>query len=246
MNISISTGAFGSPTTSPFCGMPLKRPFASDAPCAEPSQLWLPVAGRSFRSPELTTPPPPPPPLLRTTPSTTAITMASTTPPAIASERGDAWRARTPPTPFERTGGGAVAAAACLCCLALLPLGMGGKGSRYIGFPGGWEVQESEEKKEGGEGECRDREIAERVVRDPVGSAPTGRRKGARLRLLDHAALDQHVVDRGAGTDDRQRDEVARRPVVAAGGDQEREDRERVHQDALEPAELAGDEVRDL
>src|SRR4051795_6273526 len=175
-----------------------------------------------------------------------ATTMARTTPPPIASARGDAWRARAPPMPFERTGGGAVAAAACLCCLALLPLGMGGKGSRYIGFPRECEDQESDEKKEGGEGECRDREIAERVVRDPVGSAPTGRRKGARLRLLDHAALDQHVVDRGAGTDDRQRDEVARRPVVAARGDQEREDRERVHQDALEPAELTGDVAGDL
>src|SRR3954462_10861330 len=175
-----------------------------------------------------------------------APTTARTTPPPIASARGDAWRARAPPMPFERTGGGAVAAAACLCCLALLPLGMGGKGSRYIGFPGGCGGQESDEKKEGGEGECRDREIAERVVRDPVGSAPTGRRKGARLRLLDHAALDQHVVDRGAGTDDRQRDEVARRPVGAAGGDQKREDREREHQDAVDPQEHAGAEGRAL
>ena len=92
-----------------------------------------------------------------------AITMASAIPPPIASARGDAWRARTPPTPFERTGGGAVAAAACLCCLALLPLGMSGKGSRYLGFPGGGEDQESDEKKEGGEGERRDGEVAERV-----------------------------------------------------------------------------------
>ena len=75
-------------------------------------------------------PPPLLPPLVSTTPSTMAITMARTTPPPIASARGDAWRVRAPPTPFERTGGGAVAAAVCLCCLALLPLGMGGKGSR--------------------------------------------------------------------------------------------------------------------
>src|SRR6266550_7476343 len=150
--------------------MPLKRPFASDAPAKEPAQLWLPVAGRSFKSLELTTPPPPPPlPPLRTTPSTMAITMASAMPPPIASARGDACRARTPPTPFERTGGGAVAAAACLCCLALLPLGMSGKGSRYLGFPGGGEDQESDEKKEGGEGESRDGEVAERVQGDPVG-----------------------------------------------------------------------------
>src|SRR3954469_13868855 len=240
MNISISTGAFGSPTTSPFCGMPLKRPFASDAPCAEPSQLWLPVAGRSFRSPELTTPPPPPPPLLRTTPSTTAITMASTTPPAIASERGDAWRARTPPTPFERTGGGAVTAAACLCCLALLPLGMGGKGSRYIGFPGGREDQESDEKEEGREGESRDREVAERVIGDPVRAAAAGYLHGAGLRLVDHVLLDEHVVDRGAGADDRQGNQVAASLFAPPGGNKKRKDRERVNQDAREQQNSQG------
>src|SRR5215471_21516619 len=104
-------------------------------------------------SADVTTPEPPLPPRpLRTTPSTTAITIARTTPPAIARARGDAWRARVPPTPLERTGGGAVAAAACLCCLALLPLGMGGKGSRCIGFAGGCKDQESDEEKEGGEG----------------------------------------------------------------------------------------------
>src|SRR5215471_6798665 len=198
-------------------------------------------------SDEVTMPEPPlPPPLLRTTPSTTAITITRTTPPAIASARGEAWRARGPLEPFERTGGGAVAAADCLCCLALLPLGMGGKGSRCIGFAGGCKDQESDDEKEGGEGESRDREIAERVVRDPVGAASAGCGDGARLRLRDHAALDQHVVDRRSCTDDRQRNEVAGRPVVAARGDEEREDRERIHQHSLEPAELAGDEGRDL
>src|SRR5437764_3827876 len=169
MNISISTGDFGSPSVSPCCGMPLKRLFASGAPDSAFAELWLPVAGRSCMSLELTIPPPPPPPLppLRTTPRTMAITMTRTTPPAIASARGDAWRARAPPMPFERTGGGvrSAAAASCLCCLALLPLGMGGKGSRCIGLLGGGEDQESDEKKEGREGECRDREIAERGVR---------------------------------------------------------------------------------
>src|SRR5438874_7094591 len=247
MNISISTGAFGSPSVSPCCGMPLKRSFASGAPGSAFAELWLPVAGRSCMSLELTIPPPPPPPLppLRTTPSTMAITMTRTTPPAIASARGDAWRARTPPTPFERTGGGVAAAACCLCCLALLPLGMRGKGSRYFGLPGGREDQESDEKEEGREGERRDREIAERVVRDPVGSTSAAG-QAALGRLLDDAALDQHVVDRGARPDDRKRDQVAGRSVVATRGDQEREDRERVHQYPLEPAELARDEERDL
>src|SRR6478736_10421442 len=225
--------------------MPLKSPFASGAPAREPAQLWLPVAGRPCRSLELTTPPPPPLPPLRTTPSTMAITMASAIPPPMASARGDAWRARTPPTPFERTGGGAVTAAACLCCLALLPLGMSGKGSRCIGLPGGGEDQESDEKEEGREGQSRDREVAERVQGDPVGGAAAAG-QSARSRLLDHVVLEQHVVDRSAGADDRQGEEVARRPVVAARGDQEREDRERVHHHALEPAELAGDEAGDL
>src|SRR5215510_2575980 len=120
--------------------MPLKWLFASGAPGRACAELWLPVAGNPAMSADVTTPLPLLlPPLLRTTPSTTAITITRTTPPAIASARGEAWRARVPPTPLERTGGGAVAAAACLCCLALLPLGMGRKGSRYVGFPGGCE-----------------------------------------------------------------------------------------------------------
>src|SRR6478752_10822906 len=155
MNISISIGAFGLPSTWSFCGMPLKRPFASAAPAKEPAQLWVPVEGRPCMSLDLTMSFPPLLPPLRTTPSTMAITMASAMPPPIASARGDAWRPRVPPTPFERTGGGAATAAACLCCLALLPLGMGGKGSRYLGLPGRGEDQESDEKEEGGERECR-------------------------------------------------------------------------------------------
>src|SRR5437899_508189 len=120
-----------------------------------------------------------------------AIAAIRTTPPAIASARGDAWRGRIPPAPFERTGGGAVAAAACcLCCLALLPLGMRGKGSRYIGFLGGGEDQESDEKEECREGEGRDREIAEVVVGDPVDAAASGRGDGARAWFGDRAVLD--------------------------------------------------------
>src|SRR5690349_20130973 len=135
-----------------------------------------------------------PPPLPRTTARTMAITMTRATPPPIASARGEAWRARAPPTPFERTGGGAVAAACCLCCLALLPLGMRGKGSRYLGLSGRGEDQESDEKKEGGEGELGDREVAEGVGRDPVRAAAAGCGERADLRLLDHIALDQDVV----------------------------------------------------
>src|SRR5437588_3583038 len=251
MNISISTGDFGSPSVSPCCGMPLKRLFASGAPGSAFAELWLPVAGRSCMSLELTIPPPPPPPLplLRTTPSTMAITATRTTPPAIASARGDAWRGRTPPTPFERTGGGVLGAIAASrrCCLALFPLGMRGKGSRRLGFlglPGAREDQESDEKKEPRQREGRDRDVPELV--DPLDVAAPRLADRARLGLGDHVVLDQEVVDRGAGADDRQRQEVARRAVVAASRDQQREDRERVHEHPLEPAELAGREVRDL
>src|SRR5690349_15524451 len=180
-------------------------------------------------------------PPVRTTASTTARITIRTTPPAMASARGDAWRARAPPTPLERTGGGvrAAAAACCLCCLALLPLGMRGKGSGHLGFPGRGKDQESDEKQERGEGEGRDRQIAEVLLDDPVGAAASGGR-GALGRFLDHAALDHDVVDRRAGADDREREEIASRAVVAAAGDEEREDRERVHENPLEPAELAG------
>src|SRR6185437_12164038 len=246
MNISIVTGAFGLPSVSSFCGTPLKRLFPSVAPCSAPAQFWLPVGGKPAISlGETTALPPPLPPPLRTTPRTIATTMARTTTPPIASARGEAWRARAPPTPFERTGGGAATAACCLCCLALLPLGMRGKGSRNIGLPGRCQDQESDEKQKGGQGELRDREIAEGVPDDPVRAAAAAGDE-ARARFLDHPALDQDVVDRGAGSDDRERDQVARRPVVAARGNQEREDRERVHHHALEPAELAGDEAGDL
>src|SRR4051812_34828408 len=219
MNISISVFAFGLPRTSPFCGTPLKRLFAAGAPAIAPADVALPVKGRPAVSlSETTWLPPPPLPPLRTTPRTIAITAIRTTPPAIASARGEACRARAPPIPFERTGGGAAAAACCLCCLALLPLGMRGKGSRYLGLSGRGKDQESDEKKEGGEGECRDREIAETVPGDPVDAA-TSSGKQTRLRLYDHSALDEHVVDRGAGPDDWEREQVAGRSIVATHGD---------------------------
>src|SRR5436305_9523198 len=242
MNISISTGALGLPRTSPFCGMPLKRAFASTAPCSAPAHVGSPIFGRSPAGVfEL------PPPLPRTTARTIAMMTTSATPPAIPRVRGDAWRARDPPAPFERTGGGvrpAVAAAAWRCCLALLPLGMRRKGSRSLGFPGGRKDQESNEKEEAGQRKRRDRHVAELV--DPLDGAAARRGHLARVGLLDHSVLDQQVVDRDAGAHDGQREEVARRAVVARQGHEEGEDRERVHADPLEPAELARREVRDL
>src|ERR1700751_2486806 len=247
MNISISTGAVGLPSTRPVCGMPLKSAFASAAPSSWPDQFALPTFGRPLMSlAETTLPPPrlpPPPLLLRTTPSTIAMTATSTTPPTIASARGEAWRARVPPAPFERTGGGAATAASLRCCLALLPLGMSGKGSRLLGCSGGRKDQESDEKQEAGERKRRDRDVAELV--DPLRGTPARRRHDASVRLVDHAVLDQQVVDRDAGADDRQREEVARGPVVPLPGHEQEEDRERVHADPLEPAQLTRREARD-
>src|SRR6266571_3323976 len=236
MNISISTGADGLPSTSPFCGMPWKSAFASGAPSRAPAQLAFPMLGRPWSKPPL----PPLPPRLRTTPTT------------IARARGDAWRGRTPPMPFDRTGGGVLSAVAAsrLCCLALLPLGMRGKGSRLVGFPGGREDQESDEKEEAGEGEGRDGQVAERRVwsgGDPVYAAAACRVAGdAGRRLLDGPVLDQHVVDRDAGAGERQQQKVARHPVFAVPGEEQENNRERVHADALEPAQLARLEARDL
>ena len=62
----------------------------------------------------------------------------------------------------------------------------------------------------------------------------------------DHATLDQHVIDRDARADNRKRQEVAGGPVIAVPRDDQKEDRERVHADPLEPAELAWREARDL
>ena len=46
--------------------------------------------------------------------------------------------------------------------------------------------------------------------------------------------------------DDRERQHVAGRPAVVRERHERHDDRERVHEDALEPAQLAGDEVGDL
>ena len=68
----------------------------------------------------------------------------------------------------------------------------------------------------------------------------------AALRCRHDVVLDEEVVDRHPGADDRQRQEIPRDPVVAVDSDEEREDRERVHADALVPAELARHEAGDL
>src|SRR5690242_8188658 len=196
MNICICTLAFGLPRVRPVCGMPLKRSFASAAPWSALGDVALPVVPSPCMSfaETIPEPPPPPPPLVSATPRTIAITMARTMPPPIASATGDACRVRAPPAPFERTGGGA-AAAARLCSLALFPLGMGRKGSRFLFrlvLTGRREDQESDEEQEAGEREGGDREIAEAFLGEPVGGAARSGHR-ARVRLLDHVALDQHV-----------------------------------------------------
>src|SRR5690242_8544167 len=120
------------------------------------------------------------------------MTTTAAMPPPIASARGDAWRGRTPPTPFERTGGGVrtAAAAAWRCCLALLPLGMRRKGSGCLGFHGfacGREDQESDKKEEGGQGERLDLEVAERCVDAREGEPVDG--ASSRGRLLARHGL---------------------------------------------------------
>src|SRR5579859_717454 len=196
MNICISTGALGLPSTSLFCGMPLKRLFAAHAPSSAPAQVQLPVEGSPLVALfEL-------PPLARTIASTIAITMTSTAPPPIASARGDAWRGPDPP--LERTGGGVRVAASRRCCLARLPLGIGRKGSRVLGRLQGRHDQESDEQQEARERERLDLQVAERLGLDPVeAAAGSGRGDLARVRLLDGPVADEYVVDRGAGADDR-------------------------------------------
>jgi hypothetical protein len=54
------------------------------------------------------------------------------------------------------------------------------------------------------------------------------------------------VIDRDAGADDRQRQQVTRGARVVEEGREQRRDRERIHADSLVPTELARDEVRDL
>src|SRR4051794_38275123 len=164
----------------------------------------------------------------------TAIAITAAAAPAPISTRGDACRPRG--VPFERTGG-AAAAAARLRSLLRLPLAMRGQGSRAAVVPRGRERQESGEKNEPGEGEGRDRHPPELV--EPFGRAPAGRGGEACCGLLDDAVLDEQVVHRHARAYDRKHQQIADHAVVASDGREEREDRERVHADALEPAELA-------
>src|SRR5207253_1231734 len=127
---------------------------------------------------------------------------------------------------------------------------MRGKGSRLVSLPGGRQDQESDEKEESGESEGRDLQITERLVgvgnREPVEGAAGSRCRGLTGRgLVDGAVRDQHVVDRDARPDDRQRQEVPRRPVVTMPREDQQQDRQRIHADPLVPAELARQEVRD-
>ena len=127
MNISIVTGAFGLPRVSPFCGIPLKSSFASGAPGQSAASSRCPsLPDPACRSWRRSAEPLLPPPLEDDAEHDGDHCDHDDDAAAIASARGDAWRAPAPPAPFERTGGGvrAAAAACCLCCLALLPLGM--------------------------------------------------------------------------------------------------------------------------
>jgi hypothetical protein len=64
--------------------------------------------------------------------------------------------------------------------------------------------------------------------------------------LRHDPVLNEQVVDGDSAADDGQGEEVARDPVVVGERREERRDRERIHADPLVPAQLAGDEVRDL
>src|SRR5579859_6902082 len=234
------TGALGWPSTNLFCGIPFNSVATAGAPGYAKPPVELPVAGMplarlifavSPRSFEL------PLPLL----STMARTI---TPPAMARVRGDACRAPSPGPPLERTGGGA---AACRrCCFALFPLGIGGKRSHVVAGPCARKDQESDEKKEGGEGERLDLEVSEVLANEPVQHTAARRRDETARRLGDRLVADEHVVDRDAGAHDRQREQVPRRSVVSPDRHEQEDDRERVHADPLEPAELARDEARNL
>ena len=108
----------------PVCGMPLNSAATSLAPgrpfARLPTAAWL--FGR----------PPPLPPPLSTTARTMTTATTATIPPAIASVRGEAWRARVPP--LDWTGGG-VRCAVRRCSLLFFPLGTGRKGSWLLGSP---------------------------------------------------------------------------------------------------------------
>src|SRR5947208_932263 len=99
MNSVSVAGAFGEPSITPDCGIPLKRLPTSVDPGRAPGQFARPTVGKLDAGVFLLPP-------VSTTTRTTTTTMAATTPPAIASARGEAWRARAAPMPFERTGGG--------------------------------------------------------------------------------------------------------------------------------------------
>jgi hypothetical protein len=127
--------------------------------------------------------------------------------------------------------------------LLCFPRGIGRKGSGVLLVACRRERQENGEEGERGERERRDRHVAEVV--DPLHAA-VGGADGAGGRLRDDVVLDEDVVHRHAGADDGERHEVARGAVVAVPREHEREERQRVHADPLEPAHLARDEPGDL
>src|SRR5919201_3586388 len=221
MYSTIVAGALALPSTFPCCGM---------------SANWRVTKLASGRTVAVVEPEPELPPAKTTI---SAIATASPARPASApnSTAGDARRPSV-----LRTGGRATWAwrwrRACLP-LVIGPLTVA-TGGRWTGG----QQEEGEAEREAGEREHRDGHVAE--LFDPLGGAAPWRRDQARPGLLDDAVLDEQVVDRDAGADERQRQQVAGGPALVRQRRQQRHDRERVHADALEPAELARDEARDL
>src|SRR5262245_26732047 len=233
----IVTGAFAEPSVVPSCGRPLKSAATSPAPGSVSPFVSEPTAGMFFGVlfDE-------PPVNANTAPMTTAT---RTTTPAIARRtRGEACRPRVVGVrrPRERPGGGA-AAAARRRSLLFLPLAIAGQGTPLLasGCPQNAEVDQEQER---GQRHRRDRDVAELV--HPLRRAAARRGDEARGALLDHAPLDEDVVDGHARAHDRQRQQVPRDAVVVRERREQQDDRERVHADPLVPAELARDEVRDL
>src|SRR5665647_2738867 len=228
MYSTIVTFARPEPSVMPFCGIPLKSASTSREP-GSPAAIE-PTFGTFFGVDE--------PPPVKTTISTTTTAITAATAPAPMSTRGEACRLRA--VPFDWTGGGALCARRF--SLLFLPLAIGRKTSRVVVRAGSGKRQERDEQDERGEREGRDRHVAELV-------GPLHRAADADLAALgrrDGVVLDEDVVDGDSRADERQRQEIARDAMVAGERGEERHDRERVHADALEPAELAGDEVRDL
>ena len=156
----------------PFCGMPLKR--LCDLGCARAARL---PSSRFRRGQAMSLgddpEPPLPPPLLRTTARTMAIDDRRG-----RRRRRSRVRAATPGARERRRRPSSARAAApppprcCLCCLALLPLGIGGKGSRVPRtLRSTARTKNPMRRRKAGEGERRDRDVAEQSLIQLIAAA---------------------------------------------------------------------------